>query len=220
MCRRVVPKGDTMNHRCKIRRFLLLVVFLMGVAATPAMAGAEGPALTVTKESGISVNVDNEPLNALLRMMAEKKLLNIKGGVAGNESLTLHLSNLTLPEMLAKILRGYNYVVIDQGKDRLPVLTLMGKIQKGALTAHADAAAPADAPPEPRSYAPEMAPEPPPVSMRPGMTGRQPLPPQAQTPQDAQAGGDAQRQAGQQASGGQPAPQPEAPPAESPGVHF
>ena len=130
-CRSVVPERGYMNHRSKVRRSLLLAVFVLAVATSPVMAGADRPALTVTKGSRISVDVDNQPLNALLRMMAEKRLFNISGGAAGNESLTLHFSNLTLPEALSKMLRGYNYVVIDQGKNQLPVLTVMGKIQKG-----------------------------------------------------------------------------------------
>jgi hypothetical protein len=220
------------------------------------MAAADGPVLTVTKVSRISVDVDNQPLNALLRVMAEKGLVNIRGGAAGNESLTLHLANLTLPEMLSKILRGYNYAVVKQGKNRPPVLTVMGRIRLDAAAAHGDTSArgdtpaPAATPPEPRSYIP---PEPPPESAVPP---RQPVAQQPQTPQNGQPVGEAARQTGQiaplvqpgqtagltgvgatnqfngqpggegqkealqEAPGGQPARQAEAPPAESPGIHF
>ena len=212
-----------MNHQSKVHRSLLLAVFVLGVATSPVMAGADEPALTVTNESRISVNVDKQPLNVLLRMMAEKKLFNISGGAAGAEFLTLHFSNLTLPEALSKMLRGYNYVVIDRGKNQPPVLAVMGKIEKGAVAAHAQAPAPAPAMPEPRSYAPPE-PEPaPPVTVvtpQPGMSARQPAA-RPQMPQEARPGGEAQRQqAGQPPPAGQPARQAEAPPAESPGVHF
>ncbi len=225
-CRWVVHKRGYMNHQGKIRRSVLLAVFVIGVVTSPLMAGADGSVLTVTNESKISINVDNEPLNALLRLMAEKKLFNISGGAAGNESLTLHLSNLTLPEVLSKVLRGYNYVVTWQGKNQPPVLTIIGKIDKGAAGALANTPASAATLPEPRGYAPpEPAPEPPaPPTMSPG----QPVTRQPQTPQETQPPGEAgkqpgsevQKQAGQQAPSGQPVPQAEAPPAESPGIHF
>ncbi len=231
-----------MDHQSKVRTCFLIAVFALAVATSPVAAGAEGPVLTVTNVSRISVDVDNQPLNALLRMMAEKRLVNIRGGAAGNESLTLHLANLTLPEMLSKILRGYNYVVIDQGKSQPPLLTVMGRIRQDAAASRAETPAPAEAPAlaEPRSYAP---PEPP---LEPGMPPRQPVARQPQMQQNSQpaggqtgqiappsqpdqaagstgagakdqgqTGGEAQRQAGQLASGGQPAPQ-----AESPGIHF
>ncbi len=228
-----------MNHQSKVRRAVLLAVLVIGAAIPPVMAGADGPALTVTDGSRISVDVNNEPLNALLRMMAEKRLFNMNGGVAGDEALTLHFSNVTLQEILPKMLRGYNYVLMGQGKNQVPVLAVMGKIEKGAVAAHADAPAPAAALPEPRSYAPPApmpAPPAPQARLQQGLPPRQPVA-QPVTPQVAQAAGQAgrqtgqqapaiqpgqpavQMQAGQQAPGGQPAPVAEAPP-ESPGVHF
>jgi len=236
-----------MNHQSRVRRFLLLAVFVLAVATSPVMAGADAAVLTVTKESRISIDADSRPLDALLRMMAEKRLFNIRGSVAGNESLTLHFVNLTLPEMLSKILRGYNYVVIDQGKNQPPVLTVMGRIQKGVVAAHADTPGPPEPPREPPATL---------GTSQPGLPPRQPVAQQPQTPQEAQPvgeagtqtgqtapaiqpgqaagstgvgakdlisgqpGGEAQRQAGQQAPDGQPAPQAEAPPAESSGIHF
>jgi hypothetical protein len=237
-----------MNYQGKVRRSLLLAVFVLAGAASPVMAGADAAVLTVTKESRISVDVDNQPLDALLRMMAEKRLFSIGGGVAGNESLTLHFVDLTLPEMLSKILRGYNYVVIDQGKNQPPVLTVLGRVQKSAVAAHADTPAPPAASPEPRSYASPEPPLEPPATLaasQPGLSPRQPVAQQPQTPQEAKPVGEAGTQtgqtapaiqpgqaagstgagakdllSGQQAPGGQLAPQAEAPLAESPGIHF
>jgi hypothetical protein len=237
-----------MNYQGKVRRSLLLAVFVLAGAASPVMAGADAAVLTVTKESRISVDVDNQPLDALLRMMAEKRLFSIGGGIAGNESLTFHFVDLTLPEMLSKILRGYNYVVIDQGKNQPPVLTVLGRVQKDAVAAHADMPAPPAASPEPRSYASPEPPLEPPATLatsQPGLSPRQPVAQKPQTPQEAKPVGEAGTQtgqtapaiqpgqaagstgagakdllSGQQAPGGQLAPQAEAPLAESPGIHF
>ena len=203
-----------MNHCAKACRVLMLasvVVFVSGAAPLPAMAGAGQPALTVTKESRISVDVDNEPLNALLRMMAEQKLLVLSGAAPGNESLTLHFSNLTVPEALSKMLRGYNYVLIERGKGQVPMLSLMGKVQARASEPHARAPAPSASPPEPRSYVPSE-PAAAPEAPRPA----QALPPaaNAQMPQGAAPPNEAPRQTGQMVPAAPPAAQ--APPAGAP----
>jgi hypothetical protein len=231
-----------MNHQSKACRSLLLAIFVFAVAVSPVMAGADGPVLTVTQVSRINVDVDNQPLNVLLRVMAEKRLFNMKGGATGNESLTLHSANLTLPEMLSKILRGYNYVVIDQGKSQPPVLTVLGRVQNSAAAHAAEPARPA-APDEARSYVPpEPASELPAASAtsQPGAPSRKPVANQPQAPLEARPPGEAGRPTGQtppavqpdQAAGlsGQPGSetqrqtgqtaQAEAPPAESPGIHF
>ena len=191
-----------MNHQSKVRRSLLLAVFVLAVATSPVMAGADPPVLTVTKGSRISVDADNQPLNVLLRMMAEKRLFNIRGGAAGDESLTLHFANLTLPEVLSKILRGYNYVVIDQGKNQPPVLTVMGRIQKGASPPMRIRPPPAP-PAEPGSYA---LPEPPAASAtsQPGLSPRQPAAHSPGRPGRPSPPGEAGRQTGQKAPAIQP----------------
>ncbi len=65
-------------------------------------------------------------------MMADKKLFDLAGRQgSANEPLTLRFSQLTLSEALLKMMRGYSYVLVDEGKGR-PVLTVMGKADRGA----------------------------------------------------------------------------------------
>jgi len=167
-------------------------------------------------------------------MMADRKLFSMTDrGAAANEPLTLHFSNLTLPEALAKMMRGYNYVLVYEDKGRLPVLTLMGKAERAASAPDrpADYTAPAaknrGEPGE--GPQPEATPAPqggsmPPAQPRPPLAPPQPRensPSQAPGGQQAavqspQAGGQA---AGQQAAtpsspqgaGQQPTFQPPAP---------
>jgi hypothetical protein len=208
-----------MDHGAKACRILLLasvVVFASGavqpspaiagaVQPSPATAGAVQPALTVTKESRVSIDADNQPLNALLRMMAEKKLFVLSGPAPGNESLTLHFSNLTVPEALSKILRGYNYVVIERGKGQAPTLSVMGRVQAAAPEPRARAAPTAPAvPPEQRNYAPA---EPAAAPETPRQAQARPPAANAQTPQGAELPNEAARQTGQMATGTQPAGQ-------------
>ena len=203
---------DRCAKACRVLMLASVVVFVSGAAPLPARAGAVQAAQTVTKESRISVDVDNEPLNALLRMMAEQKLFVLSGAAPGNESLTLHFSNLTVPEALSKMLRGYNYVVIERGKGQAPTLSLMGKVQAGVSEPRARGAPAASAaPPEPRSYAPTE-PAAAPETPRPA----QARPPAAnpQTPQGAAPPNEAATQTGQAVPAAQGADQ--APPAGAP----
>ena len=236
-----------MDHQSKVRRCFLIAVFALAVATSPAMAGADEPVLTVTNESRISVNVDNKPLDALLRMMAEKRLFKLSAVAAGNESLTLHFANLTVPEALSKMLRGYNYVVVDQGKGRLPCSPSWERSRRARpppMRRRPPLRPPAL--PEPRGYAPpEPAPGPEPATATRGAaasdaaegqpageagTGRTGGASHAtgagrridrggrQRPAGGQPGGEAQRQAGQRRRADNLLRR--APPAESPGIHF
>ena len=72
----------------------------------PAGTTASKPVVTVTKESRVNIDADNQSLNALLGAMAEKGLFRLSGRGGGNEPLTFHLSNLTVQEALSKVLRA------------------------------------------------------------------------------------------------------------------
>jgi hypothetical protein len=205
----------------RIKAFVFFGVLSVSLAVSPVMAAADQEALTVTAGSRISINVDNKPLSAVLRMMAEKKLFNITGGGGGSESLTLHFTDLTLSEALARMMKGYNYVLVEDGKGRPPALTVMGKVERPNPTAQANAnvqpaageasLANAPAPAEPRSYVP-----PTPMSP-PAQTGMQP--PQGRQPRtQQQAGGAAQSPASGQQAAAPSSPAVQAQPAPSQGA--
>ncbi len=112
----------------------VMCALLVPIFAGPAAAGTGGAREELKVENGqkISVDVENKSLSSLLRMMADKKLFDLSGRQgSANEPLTLHFSKLTLPEALSKMMRGYSYVLMDEGKGR-PVLTVMGKAERGA----------------------------------------------------------------------------------------
>lgn len=103
-------KVDTM-----IRFFLPL--FLAGALMRPVLAAATGPVLNLSStDSTMSADMEDRPLNEALRNMAEKGIIEIDGRMPGGEPLTLHFTHLTLDEALSKIMRGYNYVVVDREK--------------------------------------------------------------------------------------------------------
>lgn len=140
---------------------LFLPLFAAGALVRPVLARATGPVLDLSlTDSTMSADINDRPLDEVLCNMAEKGIIEINGRTPGGEPLTLHFRRLTLDQALPKIMRGYNYVVIERGKARTPLLTVMGKIERGRV----EAPGTMDAPPTPtvaadsRSYVP---PEPP-----------------------------------------------------------
>jgi len=54
---------------------------------------------------------------------------DLKGGVQSHESVTLSLKNVRLEEILRKLLRGYNYVLV-MGEDKKPLVIIVGKAER------------------------------------------------------------------------------------------
>ncbi|MGA3173133.1 MAG: STN domain-containing protein [Syntrophorhabdales bacterium] len=207
-----------MCRRRGARAFLFLALLVLNIAVPSYAAGAGHEALTITKGSMISIDVDNKPLSAILRMMSEKKLLIANGEGGAGESLSLHFSNLTLSQALAKMLKGYNYVLVEEGKGRLPMLTVMGKAEQARAVPqdNANSGPPkvADNRPDPRSFVPPQPTAAPPAAVLPPGQPRQPeaLP---QTPENNQT-----YPSGQQNAAPPPLPgqRPQGQPAPSTGV--
>ena len=65
--------------------------------------------------------------------MSEKKLFEIMGSVPSGEEITLYFSGLTLREAMGKLLRRYNYVLM-QRPSKEPLLILMGRIERRVYT--------------------------------------------------------------------------------------
>jgi len=166
----------------------ILSVLLMAALASRACGAEAVPAamrIEVARDAGVSVDIENLPLNETLRRMAQKGLFEIRGAVPPGEAVTVHFSHLTLDEALKKLMRGYNYVLVDQGASRAPLLMLMGKIE-GVGPPQRAAASPG--PSRPLAAVPEPEPGAPPVSPRGAPAPDQqppagtPAPPQEMSP--------------------------------------
>ena len=104
-----------------------------GEGSPPASPEGAGQALfiEVKDKDRISARVKNRPLDELLRIMSQKNLFEIKGPVPRGEAITVEFSNLTLDQALKKLMKGYNYVLVDQGASRKPLLMVMGQATRG-----------------------------------------------------------------------------------------
>jgi hypothetical protein len=154
-------------------------------AASPDGAGL-APFIEVKDKNRISASAKNRPLDELLRIMSEKNLFEIRGPVPRGEGITVEFSNLTLEQALKKVMRGYNYVLVDQGTSRKPALIVMGQVTRGTSAEQGSSPqTPQRVINQPR--APEGSPVPPtPAVEQPGPGLQKGQPP---VPAGAQAGG-------------------------------
>lgn len=141
--------------------------------ADAAIAPGQPPVIEVTKDDRISADIKGRPLGETLRAMAGKKLFDIRGPLPAGEEITAQFTGLTLDQALKKLMRGYNYVLLDEGTSQKPVLLLIGKIQRstsGEQPSAVQRVQPGgNQPPEPaRSYVPPTPgePQPPPAARR------------------------------------------------------
>jgi hypothetical protein len=96
--------------------------------ALSAQAAGRLP-VEVMKENRIDARIENLRLDKVLRLMSEKKLFEIMGSVSSEEEVTLYFSGLTLAEAMGKLLRRYNYVLMNR-PSKEPLLILIGKIER------------------------------------------------------------------------------------------
>ena len=193
----------------------MISMLLAGGASYLCAADAARPPLRieVAPDMGIDADIEARPLQEALAALARKGLFELKGAVPPSEVVTAHFSHMRPREALKKLMRGYNYVLLDQGPDRPPLLMLMGRIERGGS---AEAGRPVAAvqpvpPPEPEPVQmPEGAPPAPPAPM-PGSPAPMPRPPVPMSPPPVNPGVQAGAQAGQMVP---PAPPPAFQPAE------
>ena len=165
--------------------------------ASPALQGedpqvvspdgaSQAPFIEVKDQDRISASAKNRPLDELLRILSQRDLFEIKGPVPQGEGITVEFSNLTLEQALKKLMRGYNYALLDQVTSRKPVLMVMGQVMRGASAEQG----PSPQTPQPVTNQPRVPNGPPAPSPPPGeQPGPVPQRDRAPVPAEAQAGG-------------------------------
>ena len=112
--------------------------------------------VSVSSDRRISVRFDNRQPGDILRMLSERRLFDISGPLPSGEPTTIAFSELTLQQALTKILRGYNYTLMDRGQGQTPVLMVMGKVDANRAAepraVPQPAAEPVNQQPDPKSY--------------------------------------------------------------------
>jgi hypothetical protein len=134
------------------------VVLLASFYICPTLHGnasreeAQGVAVYVSKDTKVTARIENRSLGDAIRLMSEKKLFDIRGPLPLGEVITVRFSDLSVEEALKRLMRGYNYVLMDQGTSRRPLLMVLGKIERSKYTAE-----PAITPQSPSQSSPQAA---------------------------------------------------------------
>jgi len=81
----------------------------------------------VDKEGGINISVTNAPLQDVLKNFCSTFNLDVKGVTASNESVSLSITKGTFDETLKRLMRGFNYVLMQDVTSAKLSLVLFGK---------------------------------------------------------------------------------------------
>lgn len=102
-----------------------IVPFLLLLLYSAILYGGDQGVFLLKKDGKIDARIDSRPLNQTLRELATKFSIDLKGISVGSEMVNLNLSDVPLEQLLKKMMRGYNYVLVKANKsDRLMLMVL------------------------------------------------------------------------------------------------
>ena len=118
----------------KMRAFMTLkaavfVLILCGTLISGSLAG-EPPDAKTKSERRVTLQVTDVPINEVLNILVKSVSLEIRGTVPSQERITAQFSNVTLEEALGRIMRGYNYVLVQPEGSTRPLLVVMNRIER------------------------------------------------------------------------------------------
>jgi hypothetical protein len=155
-------------------KFLLPVaIFFLTFSVIESIVNAEKNMFEVDKEGGITSMLTNASLQEVLKNFCSTFKLDLKGATASDETISLTITKGTFDETLKRLMRGYNYVLMQDATSAKLSLMLLGKADRrkyiegsaGAPAATERVAhAPAAAPPGQRTLPPS--PQPAPASVK------------------------------------------------------
>jgi len=93
-------------------------------------AAQESYLVKLEGEGLITLDATNVPLGTLLQALSRRVPLEIRGGVAPDERVSVQFSRLSLKEALGKMIRNYNYVLVMPEGNEKPVLTIINPITR------------------------------------------------------------------------------------------
>ena len=130
------------------KKFLLLIpIFLLTLLARSSLA-SEQRMFELTKEGSINATVVNAPLQEVLKNFCSTFDLEVKGMPGTDALVSLTITKGTFDETLKRLLRGYNYVFMQDATSGKPAIMVLGKAER---TKYVDAPPPSRAVAEPVS---------------------------------------------------------------------
>jgi hypothetical protein len=111
----------------------IVIIFFCYIFLHPCPANAQDM-FNLSNNGLISVNINNKPLNEVLRSLSSKFSIELKGYSVGDEAVNMRLYNISLDEMLKRMMRGYNYVLIKPESSQKYVLMVLSKAERTAVS--------------------------------------------------------------------------------------
>lgn len=106
--------------------FLLLIIISVLPTETSFCSGID----VVSRGDNImDITIDNMPLEEVLRELSSIVPFELKGKISSDEIVSTSFKKVSLEEVLKRILRGYNYVLI-KSDEKKPLLMVMGKSER------------------------------------------------------------------------------------------
>ncbi len=163
-------------------RALLYAAAAACLLASPLYGQKRNP-IEVTRDGAVSGVFENAPLGDVLKSLSDRFPLDIRGPYSSSDPVSASFSGLTLDEALKRLLRGYNYVLMDGGASERRVLIFMSKSTRtpyaerpsSSSPTPVEAPAPVQATQSPATAAPAL-PPPPAAATSVGMPAPPPLP--------------------------------------------
>ncbi|MGD0230720.1 MAG: hypothetical protein ABSC19_10235 [Syntrophorhabdales bacterium] len=113
---------------------VVTITFLALTAFSSPACALERASLSGTDAGIVTLKAENSPLNELVRELTRKCGLDLKGSSLGSEGVYLDLTESPLEDVLKRLLRGYNYVLIKTDGSGRGSLIVFGKSARVALS--------------------------------------------------------------------------------------
>jgi hypothetical protein len=109
---------------------IIFIIFITHIGFFAQSYAGEKDIFKLLNNGKISVNISNLPLNEALRKLSAKFSIELKGYAVGNELVDLNISGITLDDMLKRMMRGYNYVLIKPENSQKSILMVLGRAER------------------------------------------------------------------------------------------
>jgi hypothetical protein len=128
------------------KKFLLLIPIFLLALLTGSSLASEQRMFELTNEGSITATVVNAPLQEVLKNFCSIFDLEVKGMPGIDALVSLTITKGTFDETLKRLLRGYNYVYMQDATSGKPAIMVFGKAER---TKYVDAPPPSRAVAEP-----------------------------------------------------------------------
>ena len=112
------------------KKLLFAITFYLLTFQTLLFTASGQSIFETDKEGGVTARVVNMPLAEVLKNFCATFNLDMKGTPSNDESINFTITKGTFDEALKRLMRGHNYVLIQDVATGKPTLILLGKAER------------------------------------------------------------------------------------------